>query len=372
MTTIPLVDLKAQYLLIKDEINKAIQNVIKDAAFVKGRYVKTFEDSFAKKNGVKHCIGVANGTDAIYIALRALGIGSGDEVITTAFSWISTAETIQQTGARPVFVDIDPDYYNINTEKIAEKITSRTKAIIPVHLYGQPADMDPILSLAKEYNLRIIEDSAQAHFAEYDEKKVGSFGDIGTFSFYPGKNLGAYGDGGAIITNDELLAEKLRRIANHGALGKHDHEIGGMNSRLDGIQAAVLSVKLKYIDKWNSSRYKNSEKYNSALHGIEDIFLPKIHPRSKHIFHVYTLRTNLRDPLRDYLSNKGIDTGVHYPVALPYLQPFRELNYTPKQLPVASIYQDKILSLPMYPELSGTQINRICTAIKDFYKNFEK
>ena len=188
---------------------------------------------------------------------------------------------------------------------------------------------------------------------------------------YANKTINGF-DQGKELTNDELLAEKLRRIANHGALGKHDHEIGGMNSRLDGIQAAVLSVKLKYIDKWNSSRYKNSEKYNRALHGIEDIFLPKIHPRSKHIFHVYTLRTNVRDPLRDYLSNKGIDTGVHYPVALPYLPPFRELNYTPKQLPVASIYQDKILSLPMYPELSGTQINRICTAIKDFYKNFEK
>ena len=369
MNFIPLVDLKAQYSTIKDEINTAIQSVINDSAFVKGRFVKTFEDSFAEKNGVKYCIGVANGTDAIYIALRALGIGPGDEVITTAFSWISTAETIQQTGANPVFVDIHPDYYNINTEKIAEKITNRTKAIIPVHLYGQPADMAPILSLSKEYDLKIIEDSAQAHFAEYDEKKVGSFGDIGTFSFYPGKNLGAYGDGGAIITNDEYLAEKIRRIANHGALGKHDHKIGGVNSRLDGIQAAVLSVKLKYIDEWNRSRYKNSQIYNNALNEVEGIILPQIHPRAKHVFHVYALRTNLRDSLRHYLSEEGINTGVHYPLALPYLPTFRQLKYTEKQLPIVSKYQKKILSLPMYPELESIQIDRISSEIKDFLQN---
>ncbi|MEE2877291.1 MAG: DegT/DnrJ/EryC1/StrS family aminotransferase [Candidatus Neomarinimicrobiota bacterium] len=367
MTTIPLADLKAQYGAIRDEVNSAIQKVIDETAFVKGRFVRAFEDAFGKKNGVRHCIGVANGTDAIYIALRALGIGRGDEVITTAFSWISTAETIQQAGATPVFVDIDPDYYTIDLSKIEEKITSRTKAIIPVHLYGQPADMGPILTLAREHGLKIIEDSAQAHFAEYNGQKIGSFGDVGTFSFYPGKNLGAYGDGGAVVTNNDDLAEVIRRIANHGALGKHDHDIGGVNSRLDGIQAAVLSVKLKYIDEWNSRRYEIGKYYNDALSGLGDLVTPKIHPAVKHIFHVYTIRTERRNALGEYLSGEGISTGIHYPVALPFLPPFADLGYTGEQLPIAFDYQDKILSLPMYPELTATQIATITDAIELFY-----
>lgn len=368
MNSIPLADLKAQYAAIREEINAAIQCVIDETAFVKGRFVKTFEESFAKKNDASHCIGVANGTDAIYITLRALGIGLGDEVITTAFSWISTAETIQQTGATPVFIDIHPDYYTINPSMIEKKITSRTKAIIPVHLYGQPADMAPILNLAKEYGLKIIEDSAQAHFAEYKGQKVGSFGDAATFSFYPGKNLGAFGDGGAVITSDDILAEKIRRIANHGALGKHDHEIDGINSRLDGIQAAILSVKMKYIDEWNQHRYDNAQLYKSALSGIGDISIPAIHPAVKHIFHVYTIRTNKRNALKDYLSEKAIATGIHYPVALPFLTPFNYLAYSEQELPIAFDYQEKILSLPMYPELKITQIERVTSAIGTFFQ----
>ncbi len=368
MTTIPLADLKAQYASIKDEVNSAIQSVIDETAFVKGRFVKAFEESFAEKNGARHCIGVANGTDAIYIALRAFGIGRGDEVITTAFSWISTAETIQQAGATPVFVDIHPDYYTIDPSKIEEKITERTKAIIPVHLYGQPADMKPIVAVARAHGLKIIEDSAQAHFAEYNGQKVGTFGDAATFSFYPGKNLGAYGDGGAVVTDDDGLAKKIRRIANHGALGKHDHEIGGVNSRLDGIQAAVLSVKLQYIDEWNRRRNEIGNRYNDALAGVGDLVTPKIHPAAEHIFHVYTVRTEKRDALKEVLSEEGISTGIHYPVALPFLPPFTDLGYTGEQLPVAFDYQDKILSLPMYPELTSTQIERVTSAIALFYE----
>ncbi|MBH30791.1 MAG: erythromycin biosynthesis sensory transduction protein eryC1 [Candidatus Marinimicrobia bacterium] len=369
MTKIPLADLKAQYVSIRKEVNDAIQAVIDETAFVKGRFVKAFEEGFAEKNGVRHGIGVANGSDAIYIALRALGVGQGDEVITTAFSWISTAETIQQAGATPVFVDIHQDYYNIDPSKIEEKITERTKAIIPVHLYGQPADMDPILEIAGRHGLKIIEDSAQAHFAEYNGKKVGTFGDAATFSFYPGKNLGAYGDGGAVLTNDDDLAEKIRRIANHGALGKHDHEIGGVNSRLDGIQAAVLSVKLQYIDEWNVRRSEIGKHYTDALTGIGDLATPKIHPMAKHIFHVYTVRIQKRNSLKEHLSNKGISTGIHYPVALPFLRPFENLTYTEKHLPIASDYQDKILSLPMYPELTAVQIQSVISAVESFYRS---
>ena len=356
-----------QYVSIKKEVNYAIQSVIEETAFVKGRFVKAFEEAFAEKNGVRHCIGVANGTDAIYIALRALGVGHGDEVITTAFSWISTAETIQQAGATPVFVDIHSDYYNIDPLKIEEKITEQTKAIIPVHLYGQPSDMDPILEIARKYGLKIIEDSAQAHFAEYNGKKVGTFGDIATFSFYPGKNLGAYGDGGAVLTDDDNLAEKIRRIANHGALGKHDHEIGGVNSRLDGIQASVLLVKLKYIDEWNRRRSEIGKHYTDVLTSVGDLVTPKIHPMAKHIFHVYTVRTEKRNSLKEHLSKKGISTGIHYPVALPFLPPFENLAYTGKQLPIASDYQDKILSLPMYPELTTAQIQSVTSAVDSFY-----
>ena len=365
---IPLADLKVQYTTIKREVDDAIQSVIDETAFVKGRYVKAFEESFAKKNGVNYCVGVANGTDAIYISLRALGIGKGDEVITTAFSWISTAETIQQTGATPVFVDIHPDTYNIDVSKIEERITSRTKAILPVHLYGQPADMAPLMKICSNHGIKLIEDSAQAHFAEYNGQMVGNFGDAATFSFYPGKNLGAYGDGGAVVTNNDKLAETVRRIANHGALGKHDHEIGGVNSRLDGIQAAVLSVKLKYIDQWNDDRLKNAKIYNEALSGIGDIETPGIHPAVKHIFHVYTIRTSRRNPLCDFLSENGISTGIHYPVAMPFLPPFKELGYTSEKLPVASDYQNRILSLPMYPELTENQIQHVCDLIKTFFR----
>jgi len=363
---IEFVDLKKQYLSIKTEIDNAINNVIKESAFIKGKYVTEFEDEFAKKNGIKHCIGVGNGTDAIFIVLKMLGIGVGDEVITTAHSWIATSETISQTGAKPVFVDID-EYYLINVEKIEEKITKRTKAIIPVHLYGQPCEMDNIMAIAKKHNLYIIEDCAQAHFAEFKGQKVGTFGIASTFSFYPGKNLGAYGDAGAIITDDDELANKCRMFSNHGALVKHHHEIEGINSRLDGLQAAILSVKLKYIDKWNQKRLENAIIYNELLEEISQIRKPKIKKYSNHIFHVFCIQAVRRDELKSYLFGNGIETQIHYPQMLPFMPAYNYLMIANEDFQEAFSMQDKILSLPMYPELMRENIAFIVSTIKEFY-----
>jgi len=363
---IPSVDLKAQYQTIKPEIDAAIQDVIHETAFIRGKYVEKFESGYAKKYNVNHCIGVANGTDAIFITLKMLGIKHGDEVITTANSWIATSETITLTGAKPVFVDIERDYYTIDFLKIEEKITSKTKAVLPVHLYGQPADIAAIKIICDEHDLRLIEDCAQAHFAEFNGKKAGTFGDAGTFSFYPGKNLGAYGDAGAIITDDDALAEKIRRFANHGSLKKHDHEFEGMNSRLDGIQAAVLSVKLNYIDEWNTKRFRNALHYTKLLDEIEGITTPKIRKNSSHIFHQYVIRTKNRDDLAAFLRKNGIETGIHYPVALPFLKAYDYLGHKPVDFPVAYQYQQEILSLPMYPELTNEQIKYIVECITQF------
>jgi dTDP-4-amino-4,6-dideoxygalactose transaminase len=366
---IPFVDLKAQYSAIKTEIDEAIQSVINETAFIKGKYVDKFEKEYSEKYGAKHCISVANGTDAIYISLKTLGIGSGDEVITVANSWISTSETITQAGARPVFVDIDPDYYTINPELIEDKITAKTRAIIPVHLFGQPAEIDKIKLICEKHKLHLIEDCAQAHFAEYNGRKVGTFGIAGTFSFFPGKNLGAYGDAGAIITDDDHFARQARMYANHGALIKHKHEIEGINSRMDGIQAAVLSVKLKYISEWNSKRLQNALLYNQLLTTIDNIDVPKIRKKMKHIFHLYVVRAASREGLQKYLEEKGIATAVHYPTPLPFLPAYKYLNHEPADFPIAFDYMNKILSLPMYPELSADQISYIVDAINLFYKS---
>ena len=365
---IPFVDLRAQYQSLKAEIDAAIHSVIEKTAFVGGFHVKEFETAFAQKYGVKHCVSCANGTDAIYITLKALGIGPGDEVITVANSWISTSETISQAGAKPVFVDIDPDYYHINPHKIEDKISPRTKAIIPVHLYGQPASLGEIKAVCENHGLFLIEDCAQSHFAIYNGQKVGTFGIAGTFSFYPGKNLGAYGDAGALITNDDEVAAKARMFANHGSSRKHQHEMEGINSRLDGIQAAILNVKLRYVDEWNLARHENALKYNDWLTGVAQIKTPKIRLNSFHIFHLYVIRTPYRDRLADYLKSKQIDTGIHYPTALPFLAAYKYLGHKPSDFPVAYQYQNEILSLPMFPELNDEQINYVVGSIKQFYK----
>jgi len=298
--------------------------------------------------------------------MRQLGIGQGDEVITVSNSWISTAETIVQTGAKPVFIDID-EYSTIDVTKIEEKITDNTIAIIPVHLYGQACDMKAIKEIADKYNLYLIEDCAQSHFAEFEGKKVGTFGDVATFSFYPGKNLGAYGDAGAIITNDDELAEKMRMFANHGALKKHQHRIEGINSRLDTIQAAILNVKLPYINQWNEMRLKNARYYDDILEGIGDIVVPAVRDSALHIYHVYSIRTSRRDELAKYLNENNIGTAIHYPVALPFMETFGNLNHKLSDFPVSVQYQAEILSLPMYPELKIDMMNYVANIIKEFY-----
>lgn len=366
---IPFVDLNAQYESIKDEIDNAIVDVIHRSAFIKGEYVRDFESEYAEKYGVKHCISCANGTDALFIAQKMHGIGPGDEVITTALSWISTSESISLTGAKPVFVDIEEDYFTIDPQKIEKKITSKTKAIIPVHLYGQCADMDPILDIARKHNLYVIEDTAQAHFAEYKGKLAGTMGDVGTFSFYPGKNLGAYGDAGAIITNNDDLAEKMRMFANHGALKKHNHKMEGINSRLDGLQAAILSVKLRHILDWNEKRRNVASLYSELLAKNESIITPEIRGKSKHVFHVYCIRTGNRDKLKSILEDQGVSTAIHYPTALPFLEAYEYLNHKPEDFPVAHRTQSEILSLPIFPELGSENIEFVTQKIIEYEFN---
>ena len=363
---IPFVDLKAQYLSIKKEIDNAIQSVIDNTAFIKGKYVQKFEEDYKLSYGVKHVISCANGTDALYISLKSMGIGPGDEVITTALSWISTSETITQTGAKVVFIDIDPEHYAIDVKQIESKITKKTKAIIPVHLYGQPANMTEVMRIARKFDLKVIEDCAQAHFAEWEEKKVGTIGDVGTFSFFPGKNLGAYGDAGCIITNNDVLAEKMRMFSNHGALIKHEHKIEGINSRMDGLQAAILSVKLKHIGQWTDLRISRASYYNKLLTGQADIIQPKIHPKSKHVFHLYVIQVQKRKEIQEHLKKNGIATAIHYPIPLPFMQAYNYLGHSPKDFPSIHQAHSKILSLPIFPELSNDDIKYIVDKIVQF------
>ena len=365
---IPFVDLKMQYRTIKSEIDNAISDVISKTAFVGGPFGKSFEEEFSRFCNVKHCIGVGNGTDALFIALKALDIGEGDEVITAANSFIATSEAITRTGAKVVFVDINPRTYNIDVEKIEDKITPKTRAIIPVHLYGQPADMDSILELGKKHHIKIVEDAAQAHGAVYKECNIGSMGDIACFSFYPGKNLGAYGDGGAIVTNDEDHAAKTRMFSNHGRHDKYNHEIEGVNSRLDGVQAAILSVKLKYLPAWNQKRRKNAYLYNDLLKDtglVTPIEIDDVVP----VYHLYVVRVidGSRQKLQEHLKSKGIATGIHYPIALPNLKAYFYLNHSESDFPEATKASKEILSLPMFPELSEEQIQYIVESVKEFF-----
>ena len=364
---IPFVDLKAQYYRYQTEIDNAIQSVIDETAFIGGHYVNKFEQQFASTYGIKHCIGVGNGTDGIYISLKMLGVKPGDEVITATNSWIATSEAITATGANVVFTDIEENFFNIDPEKLEEKITSRTKAVIPVHLYGQSANIKKIKDICIRYNLFMIEDCAQAHFAIFEDQYVGTFGNVGVFSFYPGKNLGAYGDAGAVITDDDDIAEKIRMFANHGALKKHFHKIEGCNSRLDGIQAAILSTKLPHLHEWNKSRYLNAMKYNKLLSGISEVVIPKIRKNCTHVFHIYCILAEKREQLQEYLRKAGIATAIHYPTPLPFLKAYEYKNYKAEDFSVTLRNQDKILSLPMYPELTDTQISYISKNIKDFY-----
>jgi dTDP-4-amino-4,6-dideoxygalactose transaminase len=365
---IPLVDLKAQYESIKSELDDAVMSVISKTAFVRGPFVIDFEREFSDIYGVKNCISCGNGTDAIYAVLRSLGIGQGDEVITVANSWISTSETIGQTGALPVFVDID-DHFTIDVNKIEEKITPNTKAIIPVHLYGQSCDMDAIMRICNQHDLFCIEDCAQAHFATYKTNMVGTFGHAATFSFYPGKNLGAYGDAGAVITNNDNLARQVRLFVNHGSIKKHDHEIEGVNSRLDGIQAAVLLAKLPHIHEWNTSRNRIGLSYNARLSEIEELETPVIRPDNFHVFHVYCVMTNHRNELMEFLSEKGISTAIHYPTPLPFLQAYAYQENKAKDFPRVHENMSRLLSLPIYPEMTEEMIDYIVASTTEFFSS---
>ena len=365
---VPFVDLSVQYRSIKADIDKAIASVIQDASFIGGKYVKNFESVFASMYGVKHVISCANGTDSLYIILKMLGIGSGDEVITVANSWISSSETITQAGAKPVFVDVHPNYFSLDEAQLESKVTPRTKAIIVVHLQGQMCDMDFIQSFCKLHNIYLIEDCAQSHFSEYKGKKAGTFGIASSFSFYPGKNLGAYGDAGCIITNDDKLAEKFTMYARHGALIKHQHQIEGINSRMDSLQAAILCAKLPYIHDWTNKRIENAQYYNQQLISVSNIQIPIVRLHTKHTFHLYVIKAERRDQLAEYLKKEGIETAIHYPTALPNLKAYDYLEHQPQDFPIATSLQDKILSLPMYPELSGEMITYVGNTIKKFYQ----
>ncbi len=362
---IPLVDLKREYLSIKEEIEGAIHMVIENTSFVGGEELKKFEEEFAKFCETKYAVGVGNGTDALYLALRALGIKEGDEVITSPNTFIATSEAITLNKAIPVFVDIDKHTYNIDPKRIKDAISEKTKAIIAVHIYGQPVDFDKIKEIAKKHNLLIIEDAAQAHGAIYKGRKVGSLGNIACFSFYPGKNLGAYGDGGAVCSNNQEIIEKIRMLSNHGRSEKYFHKIEGINSRLDGIQAAILRIKLKYLNEWNRKRQNIARKYNEFLSQIDKVTTPKILNDVISVYHLYCLQVEKRDELIKKLKEDGISTGIHYPMPL-HLQPaYKYLNLLEGSFPNAEDLCKKVLSLPMFPEMKEEEIKYICKKIKE-------
>ena len=366
---VPFVDLKTQYESLKSEVDVAIQSVIDNSAFIGGKYVQEFETNFARLYGVRHCISVANGTDSLYIIMKMLGIGYGNEVITAANSWISSSESISQTGATPVFADIHPDYYSLDERFLKKVITNKTKAIMAVHLQGQMCEIEKVNDLCAQHGLFLIEDCAQSHFSELNGKRAGTFGIAGSFSFYPGKNLGAYGDAGCIITNNDELAAKCRMFANHGALRKHQHEIEGINSRMDGLQASILNAKLSHILDWTAARIYKASLYNQHLSGISSIILPAVRPNSKHCFHLFVIRTKRRDQLMNFLKENGVETAVHYPTALPNLKAYKYLGLSEADFPIASQYQSEILSLPMYPELREEMIIYIAEKIKYFFSS---
>ncbi len=363
--TIPLVDLKAQYLSIKDEMDAAIQRVVDSTSFIMGPEVRAFEEEFARFCGVQHVVGVDSGTAALHLAFLICDIGPGDEVITTPHTFIATIGTLGRVGARPVFVDIDPQTYNIDPARIEAAITARTRAIMPVHLYGQPAEMDPIWEIADRHGLKVIEDAAQAHGAEYKGRRAGSMGHVAIFSFYPGKNLGAYGDAGAVVTDDREIAEKVRMLRDHGRRDKYEHLLQGFNYRIDTLQAAILRAKLAHLEEWNEARRRHAATYRELLSGL-DLVLPYEPEHVRAVYHLFVVRLQERDALREHLQARGISTGIHYPIPL-HLQPaYRHLGYKEGDFPITEECARQVLSLPMYPELARTQMEEVARAIKKF------
>ncbi len=366
---IKLVDLNRQYHLYKEEFDSAIKDVIDASAFVgtlNNPFVKKFEENFSRFIGREYCIACGNGTDAIEILLKSMEIGVGDEVIVPAISWIATSEAVSSVGAKPVFVDVESDFYCIDPDLIEAKISEKTKAIIPVHLYGHPADMHSILRIAKANNLMVMEDCAQAHGAEIDGKKVGTFGDAASFSFFPGKNLGAFGDAGGMVTNNPDIAKRARMISQHGQSGqKHAHLIEGRNSRMDGIQAAILDVKLKHLDQWTYMRIANAAKYLDLLKDV-GLCLPKTKDGCKHVFHLFVIRAERRNEILEFLIENGISAAVQYPKALPFLDAYDSFGHKAADFPVANAVQKEVLSLPMFPELEAEEIKYIVDVLAKY------
>jgi dTDP-4-amino-4,6-dideoxygalactose transaminase len=360
---VPFVDLKAQYRSISGDVKQAIDGVIERTAFILGDDVAGFEAEFAAYLGVKHAVGVGSGLAALEMALRAYGIGAGDEVITTANTFIATVLAIMAAGARPVLVDVDPATYNMDPAALEAAITPRTRAVMPVHLYGQPADLESIGAIARSHRLLVIEDTAQAHGAFYRGKRAGSFGDAAGFSFYPAKNLGCYGDGGMVVTNDPGVAETIRQLRNYGQRAKYYHEVKGSNSRLDTIQAAVLRVKLPHLDEWNARRRRNAKAYNELLAGLPAV-CPAITPGGDHVYHLYIVQVENRAAVQAALSSRGVDSGIHYPVPVHEQKACIDLGYRRGDFPVTEALADRILSLPMFAELTLEQIEYVADSLK--------
>jgi dTDP-3-amino-3,4,6-trideoxy-alpha-D-glucose transaminase len=365
---VPFLDLKAQYQLLKPEMDKTVIAVLESGGFILGEQLEKFEGLFANYLGCRYAVGVSSGLDALRLTLEALNIGSGDEVILPANTFIATAFAVSSVNARPVLVDIDPQSFNIDPNLIEKAITKSTRAIMPVHLYGQPAEMDRVLDIARRHHLFVIEDACQSHGARYKGKRTGTLGDIGCFSFYPGKNLGAYGDGGAVVTDDQKLAERVARLRNYGQQAKYHHNEKGWNARLDTIQAAVLSLKLKYLADWNRKRLAHAIYYNEQLKKIADVQLPEIQPDRDHVFHLYVIRSKKRDKLQDFLNRRKVSTLIHYPVPIHLQKAYAELGYKTGDFPNTERAAAEILSLPMYPELQPSQLDHVVKAITDFFQ----
>jgi dTDP-4-amino-4,6-dideoxygalactose transaminase len=358
---IPFVDLKAQYSSIKAEIDSAVLRTLDSTQFILGSDVAAFEGDFARYCGVDHAIGVNSGTSALHLALLAAGVGPGSEVITVPNTFVATVAAIEYCGARPIFVDIESRYFNLDPERLERAITSRTKAILPVHLYGQTADMDPIVHVARRHGVAVIEDACQAHGAEYKGRRAGSLGDLGCFSFYPGKNLGAYGEGGAVVTSNAEFASKIRMLRDWGQKTKYHHVLKGFNYRLDGIQGAILRVKLKYLEQWTESRRNHAAVYDRLLAGT--VVTPEARPDSRHVYHLYAIRSRDRARLQSELTSQGIQTGIHYPIPVHLMEAYRDLGYGEGCFPEAERAAREVLSLPMYPELRDEQIRAVASAV---------
>src|SRR5215212_1941255 len=363
---VPFADLQLQYQTIKSEIDGAIAAVIHDNAFIRGPHVDAFEREFGAVAEVKHCVSCANGTDALYLAMAALKVAPGDEVITTAHSWISTSAMVTHAGASVVFADTDDTTFTIDPAAIEAAVTPRTVGIIPVHLYGQPADMDAIMAIARKHKLWVIEDCAQAHLARYKGQQVGTFGAAATYSFYPGKNLGAMGDAGAVVSNDAALAEHAAMLARHGGVVKHQHSIEGINSRLDGMQAAILSAKLPHLPDWTTSRQDAAKIYDTGLNQIEDVVVPAVAADRTHVYHLYTIKHPRRDALAAHLSSHGVQTAINYPLALPFVPAYSRFGHRPEEFPNAYRDQSKILSLPMFAEITPEQQRTVIDLVRAF------